>query len=104
MKLSHRIRHYWHELYYFLATPRGVHFAMNCKDVTEKIDLHEMPAGFWGRFRFWLHISFCQACKNYLDLSQALRRAIRGYTKIQNYKVDLNRLTQSLLQKYSAKK
>jgi len=103
MKLSHQIRHIWHEAFYGLAPKGGVDFAMKCKDVTEKIDLAEWPTGRWGRFRFWLHISLCQACKDYLELSQALRKAIREYAHLTQSKPRLDHLNQSLFQKYLKK-
>jgi len=101
MKLREKLRHYWHETYYFLAPKSGVEFGMKCREVVEKIDLGQRPATWIGRFRIRLHLSFCQACKNYFDISQALKRAIRGLMHKGETSVDLERLNQELMKKHA---
>ncbi len=98
MKVTQKARQYWHDLYYSLAGDRGVAFAMTCKEVTSKIDLTDKR-----NFRFWLHLSLCQACKNYLKLTQALRKGAQSFSKNSKKPIDVNRLNKDLLNKFSNK-
>ena len=99
--MRHKLQHLWHEVYYRLVPKEGVDFAMNCKDVTARIDLGDNPNGLVGRFRFWLHLSLCKACKGYLDLTLALRRAARAGLQSAGTSVSLEKLNKSLLQKHA---
>ena len=67
------------------------------------MDLNEFPQTLWGRLTFWLHIIHCSACKNYLDLTHALGQAVREYAKSSHLSVDVLRLNQELIEKYSKK-
>lgn len=101
MKLSQKIRKIWHDWFYKDASKERFEFALRCQDVTSGIDLHEKPKTLSGHFRFWLHLSLCQACKNYYDMSKALGGAVKkrepmNPSKIQN-------LNTSLIEKYGAK-
>ena len=71
MQIKERLRHYWHELYYKLASPSAVEFGMNCKHVVEQIDLNDPPVTWRAWFRVKLHLSLCQACSYYFRASQA---------------------------------
>ena len=104
MKLGHKLRHYWHEVYFSIFSESGVDFAVRCKDVTAHIDLRDRPKGVLGQFRFWLHLSLCQACDNYMKFSLVLGEKLREYSKLLNIKSDLDQLNKSLLEKYSKKK
>lgn len=100
MKLTEKNRHYWHDAYYFLASGKAVQFAMICKDVAEQVDVGASKT-FGGRFRFYLHISLCQGCKNYLSLTNALRTAIQNTVFINEKPNRLDQLNSTLLAKHS---
>ena len=100
MRIKERLRHYWHELYYRLASPAGVEFAMACKHVVEQIDLQDSPVTWREWFRLKLHLSFCQACNYYFAASRALRRAVREMTK-GSAPVDVEKINRDLLKKYA---
>jgi hypothetical protein len=74
---------------------------MKCKDVSAKIDLKEIPKGLYGRFRFWVHIQLCRACKNYLEFSRALSKATKNYAKTTVSNEDVDKINQNLLKKFS---
>lgn len=78
---------------------------MTCKDATEKIDLKDRGLSLFTRFRLWLHLSLCQACANYHELSLALGKAVRDYAKTlgkpDGTQVDVERINDQLVKKYS---
>jgi hypothetical protein len=86
-----------------LASERGVEFAMKCKEVAERIDLGEVSPTWIGRFRFRLHLSFCQACRNYSDASKALKRAVRELVLGSEKPLHLDRLNKELMEKHARK-
>lgn len=96
-----RFRRIWHGAYYGVVPKAGVHFALKCKDVAAAIDMGEKPAGHLGRLRYWLHLSLCKVCKNYLDLSVALRQAARSYSRQAVPPADARTLNKELLDKYA---
>lgn len=100
MKLTEKFRKYWHDTYYFFASSRGVRFAMTCKDVAEQVDVG-IKKTVMGRFKFFLHISLCQGCKNYLILTNELRRAIRSLVSKNEKPGRLNQLNTELVRKHS---
>ncbi len=93
VNFGERLKHYWHEVYYF--------FFRRCKDVAELIDLGEEPATLMGRIRYRLHIAFCKACRNYLNLTQVLREVIRETLRKSIDPARIDQLNQKLLQKLS---
>lgn len=100
MKVSEKIRRYWHDSYYFFASDKGVKFAMTCRDVAQQVDVG-VSKTLLGRFRFFLHISLCQSCKNYLSLTNILGAAIRNVI-FKNEKPDrLEKLNGKLLEIHS---
>lgn len=101
MKLSHKIRYFWHDLFFKNAPKERFEYALKCQDVTAGIDLHQRPNSVSGHFRFMLHMSLCQACKNYYDLSKAFSKAIKQ--KPQAPPIDVNQINQSLLKKFGTK-
>lgn len=100
MKMTEKIRQYWHDFYYFFASEKGVKFAMTCKDVAEQIDIGVSKSQL-GRFRFFLHISLCQGCKNYLSLTNILGAAIRSLVFKTESQDQLKQLNRELLEKHS---
>lgn len=101
MTWMQRLRHYWHEIYYFFASEKAIEFAMHCKDVAEKIDLQGPTASWTQDFRLRLHLSLCQACKNYFDISVALKQAVRELIKDSAYSGSVKILNQELLKKFT---
>jgi hypothetical protein len=103
MRILDKLRHSWHDLYYSIAPEGGVKFAMNCKEATAHIDLGTHQDTRWARLRLKLHLSLCQACKNYSDLSNALKKAIVGFAHASALPLDLDQMNQNLLKKYARK-
>lgn len=101
MKLGQKIRKIWYDWFYKNATKERFEFALRCQDVTAGIDLHERPKTLKGQFRFWLHLSLCQACKNYYDVSKALGGAVRKRKPVEPIKI--KEMNNELLEKYGAK-
>lgn len=101
MKLSQKIRKIWHDAFYKDASKERFEFALKCQDVTAGIDLHEKPTTFSGQFRFWLHLSLCQACKNYYDLSKVLSKAVKKSPS--KPKENIEHINRDLLEKYGRK-
>ena len=100
MRLTEKIRHYWHDLYYYFASDRGVEFAMRCKDIAEQVDVKNPQATFTDRIRFNFHISLCQGCKNYLDTTKALRQAVQKAVLNAEKPARLKKLNKDLLTKH----
>ena len=102
MKLSQKIRKIWYDAFYTNASKERVEFALRCQDVTSNIDLHEKPTTLSGHFRFWLHLSLCQSCRNYYELSKALGKAIKRNPEAESTgKVE--QINKVLLEKYGRK-
>lgn len=99
MKTSKIIRKLWHDWYYKNASKSRLDFALDCQEVTKCIDLHVAPEGFMGRFRMWLHLSLCQACKNYDNLSKALELAVKERRKIDARQV--KKINEQLVKKFT---
>lgn len=103
-KFRKLIRHFWHDIYYFFASDRGVRFAMTCRDATEKIDLSDQAKTNLDKARVKLHVSLCQSCNNYYSFSQVLRRALKKLMKPDHKSVEsLEKLNTDLVHKYSKK-
>ena len=100
MNLKNKMRRYWHDLYYFLATDEAVEFAMRCQPVAEIVDLENKHASLKDRFRFYLHLSVCQACANYSNLSRVLKRAIVKVVS-QSRATQIDQLNQRLIAKHA---
>lgn len=100
--LIKKIRQYWHDLYYFLASKAGVDFAMTCQDATAKIDLRDQNKSAVDKARVNLHISLCQACNNYYTFSRVLSLAIKKLlTNNTNNKSEIDNLNKELLKRHS---
>ena len=74
---------------------------MKCKDITAKINLGTIPTGPYSRFRFSLHLILCKACRYYFDSTALLQRAMRKWVREKEKSVNLEKLNQELLQKFS---
>ena len=101
MKFSKKIRRLWHDVFYRNSSGNRLEFAMRCRDVTAVIDLRAPPKGISGKFRFGLHLSLCQACKNYDDLSTAFSKAIKRSPPPSS--PDSDSINRKLLEKYGRK-
>ena len=102
MSIGKKCRHLWHDAYYKFATENGVEFAMRCQDVAEIVDLGTAPLSLIKKFRFHLHLSLCQACRNYFDLTRALKKAV-GAMIASNSQEFVQNLNESLIKKYPSK-
>ncbi len=102
MKLTEKFRQSWHGIYYYFASDSGVKFAMTCKDAAEQVDVG-ISKTLMGRFQFLLHISLCQGCKNYLSLTDALKKAIKNIVSKNERPVRLEQLNNDLLAKHYGK-
>ncbi len=101
MGFKEKIRHYWHDFYYDAASPKAIQFAMRCQHVAEIIDLAPKNMKLMDRFRFRLHLSLCQACANYYDISRALKKAILELIKIEKNDARVELLNRNLLVKHA---
>ena len=101
MKFSQKVRQIWHDAFYKNASKERAEFALKCQDVTARIDLHEKPNSFSGYFRYWLHLSLCQACKNYYDYSRILSHAFKKSPSSST--INLEKINKSLIEKYGKK-
>lgn len=100
MKLTEKLRQYWHDIYYSSVSEKGVRFALTCKDVAEQVDMGASKIGN-GRLRFLLHLSLCQGCKNYLSITRALGQAIKDFLLKNEKTAHLEQLNNELLRKHS---
>ncbi len=100
-KLTKKLRFIWHEIFYFRANSARVEFGMRCKNVVEQIELQTKNQSAAEKLRVILHLSLCQACKNYFDASRALDRAITN-KKYEHLNVaELDTLKLKLLSEFS---
>lgn len=99
MTFTKKLRKIGHDLYYKNATASRLEYALKCQDVTAKIDLHKKPESFSGFFRFWFHLSLCQACKNYYDVSQILSLLIKK--NVSKSLTPIQEINKKLLTKYA---
>lgn len=101
MKLNQKLREIWHHVFYKYAPQKWISFAGKCIDVTADIDLNNRPKNFKEYFSFWLHLSFCQACKNYHEMDKTLSKAIKNSPLLSN--IDFVKLNKKLLNRYTQK-
>jgi len=78
-----------------------VKLTIRCQDIAEQIDLGTIPPTLYGRFRFHLHLALCTACRNYMKLTQSLRKVIRASIGKAPDPAKVEKLNQDLLEKYS---
>lgn len=99
-----RAKKIWHDFFYLIANKRMKEFGMYCRDVSEIIDFNSEPKNFSEKFRYRLHMSFCQACKNYEGISKALRKAAqepKDHGPLDDVKIE--KLNKDLVMKYAIK-
>lgn len=102
MRWSQKLRHLWHNLYYKLAGSKATEFALCCQQAVEQVDLPS-PARSWkDTFRFYLHLSVCQACSNYFKMSRGFNWAIKK-TLRQESQSRLSHINSELLKKHGKK-
>lgn len=100
MRWGEKLRHAWHNIYYKFAGEKATEFALRCQHVAEQVDLRSTTRNELDTFRFYLHLSVCQACTNYYKMSRGLNQALKKVLK----KETQSRLTQinsELLRKHS---
>jgi len=102
MKLSQKIRRVWHDAFYYRASKLKVEFALKCNTVTEAIDLKTRPETLTDRFRMALHLSLCQACRNYQNVSRVLSFAVKSSPPPPIVK-SVDELNANLLEKFGRK-
>lgn len=105
MALDERLRQIWHDFFYKVGKQRAVRLALRCQDVATQIDLEEQQT-LIQYFRFKLHLSLCQACKNYDNTSVVLKTAIKNLINNDEISEDarLEKLNKELLIKHSTTK
>ena len=69
MRPGQWLRKIWHDIYYAVSGAAGDALALTCREATLATDV--APT---NRFRYWLHLSVCQACQNYYDFSAFLNK------------------------------
>ena len=89
------------DLYYFLTGRIGIIFALRCKEVAEEIDFSQSKILSLKRFRIQLHLSVCQACKNYSDTGKVLNKAIQKLIKKNEKQINMQKLNADLLEKFA---
>ena len=73
MKIGQRFRQIWHDVFYAVLKSRGDDLALTCREATLQTDTKAGPHGW----RYLLHLSVCQACKNYYEFSDFLSRKMK---------------------------
>ena len=104
MKVNRKLRQLWHDIYYKLASQKGVEFAMKCKDAAEIVDLGSAPLSWSARLRLRLHLSLCQACQNYFETTQVLKKAMNDFIDQNKKSVPIDNLNKTLMAQYAANK
>lgn len=82
-RIERKIRSIWHDFYYSVSGARGADFAMTCEEASKYTDLGLAKISFKQKIRYRLHISICQICKNYSELTQILKNKIKRMQKDQ---------------------
>ncbi len=98
MKLGQKLRKIAHDLFFQNASDKQIEFTLTCRDVTSAIDLRHSPKSISDKFRFWVHLNICQACRNYHNVSTAFSKALRRNPSQDPERLDL--MTKALLEKY----
>lgn len=103
MTRGQRIRKIWHDFFYSRVSAQGVDFALKCQEVAGHVDVPRNQLSFRDRFRFFLHLSLCQACKNYSNFSKGFRRHLKPWAGSQISKSQVQIFNKKLLEKYRQK-
>lgn len=94
MSLGKMARKIWHDLFYAAGGKAADRLALTCAEATSRTD-HSQLKGF----RYWLHLSVCQACKNYYDFSRFLQKNISKSIEVS--KQELTKLNNRLIAHFS---
>jgi hypothetical protein len=61
-------------------TPTGDHIVLSCKDVSELVSQsQDRPLSLGERWRVWIHLKACGACRNLEKQMVFLRKAYRNH-------------------------
>lgn len=82
-QIERKTRSLWHDLYYSQSGKAGAEFAMTCEEASKYTDLGLSKSSLRQKIRYRLHISICQICKNYAELTQVLKTKIKRIQKEQ---------------------
>ena len=82
--IERKIRSVWHDLYYLVFGDHGADFAMTCEEASKYTDLGLSKTSLKQKIRYRLHVSLCQICKNYSELTEILKNKIKRIQKDQN--------------------
>lgn len=74
VNLAQKLRKLWHDAYYALAPQSAQNFAMRCRDVAAQVDFPESVDSPLKKWRHSLHMSLCEACRNYEGYSRWLTK------------------------------
>ena len=101
MTLKQKTRKVWHDIYYARTPERRLSFALRCQNVAERIDLKPKSTTTIDQFRFYLHLSLCQACADYNNVSLSLKNAVMTLVNSEKLSEQVTKLNKSLIKKYS---
>lgn len=63
----------WHDLYYYLDSKKLEQAALTCRDAVTQLELSDDQPGL----QLTLHLSLCEACRNYHRFSTAFRGQLK---------------------------
>ena len=98
------LRALWHDLYYKLASPRAVDFALTCKHAVEYMELKNDKKTWRVWLKLSLHLSLCRVCGFYYRTSRVLGKAVKDKFQRRTASIDVAGLNQQLLKKYTDSK
>ncbi len=105
--MERKIRFVWHDLYYSVSGDHGADFAMTCEEASKYTDLGLSKTSLKQKIRYRLHISICQICKNYGELTQILKNKIKRIQKDQKQSFsgrEIEEMNKNLFTNFTAKK
>ncbi|MEQ1721556.1 MAG: hypothetical protein ABL930_00145 [Pseudobdellovibrio sp.] len=108
-KLFRNFREIWHNIYFYKSGSAREKFALTCKQAADLSNGNLEKAAFSLRMRYRLHLSICQICKNYSEISSGLRQALRRLYSSETIKIkqmntaEAEKLNTELLKKHSNK-
>ena len=100
MNFGKRARQIWHDIYYKVVGDDGVDFAMTCREVVEMTNVADKPRKKITTLRYYLHLSVCQACKNYSVFSNFIKKMLKNKFLIEPDAKHLNELNNQLLNSF----
>lgn len=103
MRLTKKIRRIWHDVYYALTGDSGVDFALRCREVAEIVDQGDEKLNFKRKVQFYLHLSVCQACKNYYEFAKFLKQKIQKLLNQRRPQHEIDELNKKLVDEFKKK-